>query len=215
MHFQSEPIRNLGVMYDKHLKMGAHISSVVKSTTYHTRNIGRIRKYLTIDSTKKLVNSLVTSRIDYCNSQLAGIAGYQVKRLQKVQNYAARVVLQLPKSIAPDLSELHWLPVKYRIDFKIAVLTFKSIHGLAPVYLQELLKPFVSSRTLRSKLDCNLLTVPRSHHGSGDRSSQVYGPIVWNGLPADVRACRELYPFKKLLKTAFYRRALNSNCLLM
>ena len=87
------------------------------------------------------------------------------------------------------------------------------VHQWLLGYLNKVVK--VSSRTLRSKLDCNLLTVPRSHHDSGDRSFQVYGPTVWNGLPADVRACRELYPFKKLLKTAFYRRAFNCNWLLM
>ena len=88
-------------MFDANMTMKAQVSGIVKSATYHTRNISRVRKYLTVDSAKKLVNSLVTSRLDYCNSLLAGIGDTQIKRLQRVQNYAARVTLRLPRSIDP------------------------------------------------------------------------------------------------------------------
>ena len=110
-------------------------------------------------------------------------------------------MFNIPRSVKPDLSELHWLPIRQRIDFKIAVLVFKVIHGLAPVYLRELLRPYRQKRALRSNLDCFLLQVPRSDNGSGNRSFKVKGPRVWNSLPANVRARKELYTFKKLLKT--------------
>ena len=179
------------------------------SATYHTRNISRIRKYLTTESTKTLVNSLVTSRIDYCNSLLSGVAGYLILRLQRIQNWAARTIHQVPKRESPNLQELHWLPIKHRIDFKIAVTVFKSVHGLAPTYLSELLQPYNQARSLRSNNKDLVLTVPRSVNGLGDRSFRIYGPTVWNKLPGNVRATKDLCTFKKLLKTVYFKLAFN------
>ena len=205
---KQHPVRNLGVMYDKNMSMKSQVSSIVKTTSYHTRNISRIRKYIDTDSAKTLVNSLVTSRLDYCNSQLAGINSGQFDRLDRVQNCAARVILQLPRSVAPDLSSLHWLPIRQRVDYKIATLVFKTLHGLAPSYLQELLTPYTAGRHLRSDND-NLLVVPRTTNKSGNRSFVVNGPCVWNALPCHVRCTSDLNVFKRLLKTVLFRRAFN------
>ena len=87
------PVRNLGVMFDQNMTMEAHVSSVARSAAFHTRNISRIRKNITTKSAKSLVNSLVTSRIDYCNSLLAGVSGHLVKRLEHAQNCAACTIL--------------------------------------------------------------------------------------------------------------------------
>ena len=117
------------------------VKSLVRSVSYHTRNISRIRRHLTIDSTKKLVNSLVTSRLDYCNSLLVGVADGLLQRLQCAQDWAARTVLQLPRSVEALLHELHWLPVSSRIDYKHAVTAFRAKHELAPDYINELALP--------------------------------------------------------------------------
>ena len=94
-------------------------------------NIRKIRKYLTKDLTVTLVHALVISRLDYCNSILYGLPAYQIVKLQRVQNTAARLVYIIPRfvHISPYLKELHWLPVKFRIKFKITILTFQAIHG--------------------------------------------------------------------------------------
>ena len=104
---------------------------------YQLYNIRSIRKYLTEWDTQVLVHSLVTSRIDYCNSLLYDVAQCNLLKLQRVQNAAARLVRRVSKHchITPILYNLHWLPVKYRIWFKILLFVFKSVHSLAPPYI--------------------------------------------------------------------------------
>ena len=150
---QSKPVRNLGVLFDCCMTMSAQVSSVIKTTSFHIRNISRIRKHLTLQAAKKLVNAVVTSRLDYSNALLAGITGGEMKRLQRIQNSAARVIGGVAKfdHISDTRRQLHWLPINQRIDFKIALLTFKCIHGNAPEYLKELLRIQSNVRTnLRS-----------------------------------------------------------------
>ena len=121
----------------------------------------------------------------------------------------AFVVLQLPRSVTPSLQDLHWLPVRYRVKFKIAVLVFKSLHGLAPNYLKDLLSYHAPARSLRF-VDGLLLTVPRATlPTAGDRSFRVYAPQVWNDIPFTVRACESLNTFKRVLKTFYFRKAFN------
>ena len=122
--------------------MSAHVSKNIKSANYHLRNIGKIRKFLNTDTTKSAIVSLVTSRLDYCNGLLCGITDELLCKLQKVQNNAARVVSGSKKydHITPVLKDLHWLPIRKRIEFKILLLTFKCMQGCAPLYLRELLQ---------------------------------------------------------------------------
>ena len=145
------PIGNLGSVFDPIMNMAAHVSKAVKSANYHLRNIGRIRKYLTAELTKSAVISLVTSRFHYCNGLLCGIPKELICKLQRVQNNAATVITQKKHDhITPVLEELHWLPVRKRIELKILLLAYKCLHGTAPSYLRELLKEYVPPRTLRS-----------------------------------------------------------------
>ena len=129
-----------------------HINEVCKIVTLTIRSIGRIRKYLSADSFKRLVNTLVTSRIDYTNSILYGSTDYDLNKLQRLQNTAARLIKGAKKNdhIMPILEEIHWLPIRYRIQFKILLLVYKCLHGLAPQYLTELIKLRCPPRTLRS-----------------------------------------------------------------
>ena len=127
------PISNLGSVFDPSMNMAAHVSTAVRSANYHLRNIGRIRKYLTAELTKSAVISLVISRFDYCNGLLCEIPGELICKIQRVQNNAARVVTLTKKHdhITPVLKELHWLPVRKRIEFKILFLAYKCLHGTA------------------------------------------------------------------------------------
>ena len=135
---QSKPcVRDLGVNLDNTLSMDSHISQVCRSASYHLRRIGAVRRYLTTDAAKSMVNGLITSRLDYCNALLVGLPKSSTNRLQRIQNTAARIITRTPKRqhITPVLAELHWLPVTARIEFKILLYVFKAVTGTAPGYL--------------------------------------------------------------------------------
>ena len=112
-------VRNLGAWFDVHLSMSTHISKVCSTAFFHLHNIRRIRKFLSRETVETLVHALIASRIDYCNSLLYGLPKCQLDKLQRVQNAAARLVCRLNRfcHITPILTELHWLPVKFRIQF--------------------------------------------------------------------------------------------------
>ena len=188
--------------------MEYHVNNVVKSAFYKLREIPYFRKYLTIDAAKTLIHAYVTSRVDYCNGLLFGLPNNLLNKLQSVLNTAARVVTMTRKydSITLVLKMLHWLPVKLRVQFKQLLLVFKCLNGQAPVYLRTKLcyKP---SNNLRSS-DGKLLVVPRSRMKSyGDRCFSIAGPKLWNALPKKIRMCTDLEPFKRMLKTHWYKIA--------
>ncbi|KAL9954606.1 hypothetical protein ACROYT_G042170 [Oculina patagonica] len=139
-------VRNLGTWFDSHLDMSTHVTKACASAFYYLYNIRHIRKYLSRESTERLVHAFITSRLDYCNSLLYGAPEHQIKKLQRVMNASARLVYRAPKycHITPLLRELHWLPVRFRIDFKILLITFKILHGVAPSYLKDLKKRNIS-----------------------------------------------------------------------
>ena len=139
-------MRNLGAWFDDQLTMAVHITKICSAASYHLHNIRRIRKYLSIDTAATLIHSfvssqprpqgrfLVSSRIDYCNSLLYGVHKCHIDKLQRLQNADARLVVMQGKfcHITPVLHQLHWLPVSFRINFIILLLTFKAIHESAP-----------------------------------------------------------------------------------
>ena len=148
----SQSARSLGVIFDVHMSFHAHVSSICRSSFYHPRNLSRIRKYFTKESAEVAVHAFVTLKLDYCNALLYGLSKYQLKRLQYVQNTGARFVLQVSKfqHITPVLCELHWLPIQYRVIFKILLLVYKSLNGISPSYLAQKLYYCSHTRSLRS-----------------------------------------------------------------
>ena len=109
--------------------------------------------------------------------------------------------------ITPILHSLHWLPVSTRIDYKVLLLTHKCINGHAPPYLQELITPQTSTRTLRST-SSSLLRVPNTKlRTMGDRAFCSAAPRLWNGLPDHLRATQTLDSFKTGLKTLLFKKA--------
>ena len=120
------------------------------------------RNLLSIDAVKTLVCSLVLSRLDYCNSLLVGLPQYLIKRLQGVQNVAARSILRTPRSehISPLLQNLHWLPVNRRTLHKVAALFHSSLSGSGPQYLSDLTHVYTPARSLCSFTDTRILSTP-------------------------------------------------------
>ena len=209
--YPSSCVRNLGAWFDNKLSMSTHVTKICNATFYHLHNIRRIKKYLSRDSLLTLIHAFITSRLDYCNGLLYGLPNSQIVKLQRVQNAAARLVLSLSKysHISPALYQLHWLPVQHRVHFKILILTFKAIHGLAPKYIIELIniKPR-SIYNLRSNQSL-LLDPPKGKMlvTLGDRSFSAAAPYLWNSLPAELRDIQSLAIFKCKLKTYLFRAA--------
>ena len=143
------------------------------------------------------------------NAILHGLPDYLIEKLQKVQNHAARVLCGLHKydHITPALQALHWLPIRKRIEYKIAMLCYKYIHMLAPKYLCDMISIYTPRRRLRSSLDKYLLNVPKVTTGFGERAFTYSGPKISNDLLYDVRASESLNSFKQKLKTQLFKSA--------
>ena len=206
----SKTARNLGVLFDTSLCMEKHVSQVCRTAYYELRRIASIRHLLTVETTKKLVCAFVLSRLDYCNSILIGCPKSLIDRLQKVQNNAARLVLKARKRdhVTPLLFSLHWLPVSYRIQYKILSLCYSSLFGDAHIYLTQLLHLYVPGRLLRSSADTRILDPPVMKAKTlGERSFSFQAPLLWNNLPREIRYCTSLSSFKTSLKTHLFRQA--------
>jgi len=206
----STSVSNLGVTVDSQLTMADHVAALCRSCFFQLRQLRTIRSSLTTDAAKTLVHAFVSSRLDYCNSLLAGITGGLLKKMQAVQNAAARVITRTRKfdHITPILRDLHWLPIRHRINFKIAVLVFKCLHGCAPPYLADDIIPLVSipgRRRLRSSVTQTLFVPPVRTVHYGSRCFAANGPAVWNNLPAELRTTEcSLETFRKRLKAHFF-----------
>ena len=153
------------------------------------------------------MSALVTSRLDNSNSLLYGVSNYLLNRLQRVQNASARVITLTRKRehITPILKDLHWLPIRKRIEYKLLVITWKSLHNSSPSYIDELITPHIPSRSLRSEA-MNYLVVPRTIKSHGDRAYCVAAPRLWNSLPNDVKATETILLFKSKLKTLLFNQ---------
>ena len=194
----SECVKNLGVIFDSELNFIPHMRNVSKTGFYHLKNIARVRPFLSLASTEVLMHAFISSRIDYCNALLSGLPNKSISTLQLLQNSAARVLTGTRgrEHITPVLESLHWLPVRFRIDFKVLLVVFKCLNGLGPSYLSELLLNYEPSRTLRSS-GTGLLVVPKVRPKTyGETSFHHYGPRLWNSLPESLRAAETADVFK-------------------
>jgi hypothetical protein len=202
----SEVVRSLGVFLDRTLSLEDHVNRTCKSARYHLYNISRIANILPMKAREQLIHALIFSRLDYSNGLLYGLPQKQLHKLQLVLNSAARVVRKVPKRehITPTLKALHWLPIQARIEFKIALLTFKVLHGLAPSYLRALIQPYEPPRDLRSTNAVLLLAPPLQTHS---RTFKYAAPRVWNALPLHVRASSSVTVFKTRLKTCLFKKS--------
>ena len=206
----SNKAKNLRVILDNTFFIKRQINAVVKLMYFKIRNISSMKSILSYDSMKPLVTSLVLSLLDSCNSLLAGITEQTILKLQKAQNYVARLILGRPRSESAKsiLKTLHWLPVKARIEYKISVLRYNTLHSSMPSYLKNLLNSYVPERVLRSQ-DSKLLIVPKSNLKIfGDRAFTVTGPIIWNSLPLSLRTAGSFAIFKKHIKTFLFHKYL-------
>ncbi len=150
----------------------------------------------------------MTSKLDSCNSLLYGLPECDIVKVQRVQNTAARLVLRIPRHehITPALVELHWLPVRQRIVYKILLITYKALHDMAPEFITNLIQRYVPTRSLRSASACRLVVKRTLTKTYGDRSYVSAAANLWNDLPITIRQAPSLSVFKSHLKTHLFKQ---------
>ena len=167
----SSSARNLGFIFDSDMSFSEQINSVSKSCHFHIRDIRRIRHLLPLSAATALANSLVSSKLDYCNSLYSGISQSNLNKLQRIQNSLARVIKNTSKyqHITPTLKKLHWLPIKQRIDYKLCLLTYKTLTNQQPTYLYNSLS-FPSHSVSTRSSDSLVLSIPYVRSSLGKRA---------------------------------------------
>jgi len=206
----STMIKSLGVLIDRRLSFDSQVNAIARACNYHIWALRHIRRLVTVDVAKTLACSIVGARLDYCNSLLNGTSNKNIAILQRLQNSLARVVLQMPRSAhtTPLLQSLHWLPVRQRIQYKVAVLAYNAKISSTPPYLHSLLidHSVHTPMSLRSS-DRPLLAVNRTRTDYGRRAFSVAAATVWNNLPTNLQSLSTLNTFRSHLKTFLFSNA--------
>ena len=209
--------RNLGFMFDHTMSLNEQITAISQVCYINLRNLERIGSKLPMDLKTQLVHSNILSHIDYCNAVYGGLTEANIQRLQKIQNDSVRFIFNLYGSarrthITPFLKKLHFLPVKYRIRFKITLLVFKCLNNMAPNYLAELInRRSTKSKSVRLDNDLFLLDIPpKPQYVRTEAAFAFSGPKMWNELPYNLRCIADIKVFKKELKTYYFNIAFNN-----
>jgi len=190
------------------------VNEVSRTCFYNLRALRHIRPAFTVSNASMIACSVVGSRLDYANTNavLYGRSPKNINRLQRIQNALARCVLD-PKAHRSSnalLHQLHWLPIRYRIDFKLAKLAFLARSSSTSSYLNSSVARYLPSRTLLSQ-DTNLLAVSRTKTVFGSRGFRVAAPTVFNSVPQDIRSTDNISACCRLLKTFYFRNAFNQH----
>ena len=198
-------VLTLGVNIDSTISMKAFVNAKCSEAYYKLRNIGRLRSYIDTPVRIMLVRNLILSKLDYCNAILANVPDYLVKKLQKVLNASVRFIYDVRKHehISAFLQKAHFLPVKQRIQYKLCILVFKIVNGVAPAYLSDMVSLFTPARRLRVGRDDQMVKSNYSKSIAGKMAE------VWNMLPREIRSDTDITKFKKELKTFFFNEAFN------
>lgn len=207
-------VKNLGIILDSHLSFNSHVNSLCKAAYYHIRALRHVRPCLSQSLANTVACAIIGAKLDYCNSLLYGTSAANLVKLQRIQNSLARVVTGTRKydHITPALINLHWLPVRERITFKVATLAFKTIQSGQPPYLASLVQLYHPTRQLRSASEVRLqpLELRLARKAITTRAFSAAAPTVWNDLPTDIRALvttSSLATFRKHLKKHLFERS--------
>jgi len=180
-------VRDLGIYINADLSMRTHVQRTVSRCFAALRQLRQICQCVPATTFQMLVVALVHSRLDYGNSVLVGIPAYLLRQLQSVLNAPARLIFHLKRSdyITDALVSLHWLRVPERIQYKIAVLDYRVLHGSAPRYLGPLTRvaDVPGRRTLRSAATNHLIVPSVKLSTVGSRAFPAAVSSIWNSLP--------------------------------
>jgi len=202
-------VKNLGALFDSELTMKPQGIDVARRAGFHLRAITHIRPHLSNSACVQAIHAAVTSRLDFHNALLLGAPKLLLRKLQVVQNSAARVLTRTPARdhITPVLARLHWLPIEKRIEYKTLCLIHNALYDpSAPQYLRDMCSVYLPVRPLRSA-DQLELTVARTHNSHDERAFSRCAVRLWNTLPQTLRAQTDGSSFRKQLKTILFRES--------
>ena len=201
--------KNLGMIIDSVLNFQEQIEKLVKSCFMTIRKLSKVKYYLSQMQLQTLVSSLIFSKLDYCNSLYYGLPEYTIKKLQHVQNCAARLVSEtclvwknkIPYNSSLDhvYHSLHWLRIKFRIIYKVLLIVHNCLHDNAPEDISALISYATSQRSMKLK-------ETRTCNSYGDRAFSHIGPKLWNLLPNEICEEHDQMEFKKKLKSFLMTR---------
>ena len=202
----SSGLNYLGLFMDEELTFKKHIWNKSRIASRNLFNIRKLRRYLPRKSMEILVHVLSMSHLDYSNGVLGLLPSASLKPYVRVQAMAARTILGRNKydSVKESIMELHWLPIRERINYKSILRVFKCLHNLAPQYLCTLFRIKENTRDLGSSGKALLLEIPYTNRRTyGDRSFWINEAKIWNKLPNSIRSIKSITEFKKKLKPTY------------
>ena len=200
-----DSVRDLGVILDSELSMQVHISKISSTCFFHLRRLRKLRPLIDTASAQRLASAFILSRVDYCNA--VRLPTSPLAPLQRVLNASARFVAGATSRthVSGIMKSLHWLPIAYRIRFKLCVLMHGVHNGTSPSYLTDTTTPISSlpgHRQLRSAMTTEY-DIHRTRTTFEDVAFSIAGPREWNALPADITNITDLSSFKRTIKTHF------------
>jgi hypothetical protein len=197
--------KNLGFRLDECLTFEKQVTNLKTSCFLKLRAISKMKPFLTTQQMTMFVQAVIISSLDYCNALYYGCNKSVTRQLQVIQNRACRIIFGLKKraDVNEKMQSLHWLKIDERIVFKILLLVYKGVHGMAPSYINELLSfnNIVTSNKRRSSLHISLQSHPRAF--------ETVAPKLWHQLPSSIRTCQTIDLFKTHLKTYLFKKSYN------
>ena len=206
---RTDCIKYLGVWLDDTLSLKHHITQKCKTAMWNFQGLKAIHPFLTTEAFHTVVRGIVCAHLDYANAVFAGLPDCEISKLQKVQNIAAKFVLNRTWYDSPKEAryELRWLPIRAWIQHKVLSLTYKSLNGIAPQYLQDLITVCPVSRPgLRSEQAFQQLVIPFTRRKTlANRAFRCIAPRWWNQLPTGIKKSQNIDCFKAKLKTHLFK----------
>ena len=195
------------------LNLANHINKTKQKAICGLINISHISSLIDKKHRLQLVHSLVFSHIDFCNSLYYGLPNSVLQPLQTIINSAARLIVNMPRfshhRITPKCIDLHFLPIRARIEFKICLLIFKAMKHGQPSYLSALLKPYIPESNVQLRSSGRLNEPMFSTSTSSERCFEFYAPRLYNKLPDNLKSLNSIECLKKKLKTHIFKKAYN------
>ena len=212
---KTDCIKYLGAWLDATLLLKNHITQKCRTAMWNLQRLKAIHPFLTTEACHTVVRRIVCSHLDYANAIFAGLPDCEISKLQRVQNIAARFALNTTWYDSPEQArhELHWLAMRARIQHKVLSLMYKSLNGMAPWYLQDLITLHPVARPgLRSAKSFQQLVIPFTKRKTlASRAFSSVAPRWWNQLPMDIKSLKTLTVLKLNLKHFFLKNTMNSN----